>query len=86
MPHRRVDLWMDAVLLTVLRHWPERAPELFRRMGRALDGDEFARFLSGAADWPLRLKVIMAMPKAPFLRGLVRLLASSRPQRTAEVG
>ena len=86
MPHRRVDLWMDAVLLTVLRHWPERAPELFLRMGRALDGDEFARFLSGEADLPLRLKVIMAMPKAPFLRGLVRLLAGSRPQRTAEAG
>ena len=86
VPHRRVDLWMDAVLLTVLRHWPERAPELFLQMGRALDGDEFARFLSGEADWPLRLKVIMAMPKAPFLRGLVRLLAGSRPKRTAEAG
>ena len=86
VPHRRVDLWMDAVLLTVLRHWPERAPELFLRMARALDGDEFARFLSGEADWPLRLKVIMAMPKAPFLRGLIRLLAGSRPQRTAEAG
>ena len=86
VPHRRVDLWMDAVLLTVLRHWPERAPELFLRMGRALDGDEFARFLSGEADWPLRLKVIMAMPKAPFLRGLVRLLAGGRPHLTAEAG
>ena len=86
VPHRRVDLWMDTVLLTVLRHWPEWAPELFQRMGRALDGDEFARFLSGEADWPLRLKVIIAMPKAPFLRGLVRLLAGSRPERTAEVG
>ncbi len=86
VPHRRVDLRMDAVLLTVLRHWPERAPELFLRMGRALDGDEFARFLSSEADWPLRLKVIMAMPKALFLRGLVRLLAGSRPQRTAEAG
>ena len=86
MPHRRVDLWMDTVLLTVLRHWPERAPDLFLRMGRALDGDEFAQFLSGEADWPLRLKVIIAMPKAPFLRGLFCLLAGSRPKRAAEVG
>ena len=83
-PHRAVDLWMDAVLLTVLRHWPERAPELFLRMGRALDGDEFARFLSGEADWPLRLKVVMAMPKWPFLRGLLRLMAAGTPRRTAE--
>ena len=83
-PHKPVDLWMDAVLLSVLRHWPERAPELFLCMGRALDGDEFARFLSGEADWPLRLKVIMAMPKWPFLRGLMRLMADGSPRRTAE--
>ena len=83
-PHKPVDLWMDAVLLSVLRHWPERAPELFLRMGRALDGDEFARFLSGEADWPLRMKVIMAMPKWPFLRGLVRLMAGGTPRHAAE--
>ena len=83
-PHRSVDLWMDAVLLSVLRHWPERAPELFLRMGRALDGDEFARFLSGEADWPLRLKVVMAMPNWPFLRGLFRLMTGGSSYRTAE--
>ena len=84
VPHRRIDLWMDAVLLTVLRHWPERAPDLFLRMGRALQGDEFARFLGGEADWPLRLKVILAMPKWPFLRGLVRMLAGPRQAPVAE--
>jgi len=75
-PHMRVDLAMDAVLLTVLRHWPERAPELFLRMGKALTGDEFARFLNGEADWGLRLKVVMAMPKLPFLRGALRLVTN----------
>ena len=84
VPHRKIDLWMDAVLLTVLRHWPERAPELFLRMGRALDGDEFARFLGGEADWPLRLKVVMAMPKWPFLRGLVRMLGGTSRRPVAE--
>ncbi|MGC6454837.1 MAG: lycopene cyclase family protein [Candidatus Puniceispirillaceae bacterium] len=80
-PHKPVDLWMDAVLLSVLRHWPERAPALFLRMGRALNGDEFARFLSGEAGWSLRLKVIMAMPKWPFLRGLMKLMAGGSPYR-----
>jgi len=80
VPHHKVDLWMDAVLLSVLRHWPERAPDLFLRMGQALDGDEFARFLSGEADWPLRLKVIMAMPKWPFLCGLARMIAGANQQ------
>ena len=83
-PHKRIDLAMDAVLLTVLRHWPERAPDLFLRMGRALTGDEFARFLSGDADWALRLKVVMAMPKRPFIRGLLRLLAGGG--RTSQAG
>ena len=73
-PHQSIDLVMDAVLLTVLRHWPEQAPELFLRMGKALSGDEFARFLSGEAGWGLRLKVVMAMPKLPFLRGALRLV------------
>ena len=73
-PHQSIDLAMDAVLLTVLRHWPERAPDLFLRMGKALSGDEFARFLSGEAGWGLRLKVVMAMPKLPFLRGALRLV------------
>jgi lycopene beta-cyclase len=73
-PHRTIDLAMDAVLLTVLRHWPEQAPELFLRMAKALSGDEFARFLSGEAGWGLRLKVVMAMPKLPFLRGALRLV------------
>jgi lycopene beta-cyclase len=39
-----------------------------------LSGDEFARFLSGEAGWGLRLKVVMAMPKLPFLRGALRLV------------
>ena len=53
-------------------------------MGRALDGDEFARFLAGEADWPLRLKVVMAMPKWPFLRGLVRMLGGTSRRPVAE--
>ena len=84
-PHQRVDLWMDAVLLSVLRHWPETAPNLFLRMGRALSGDEFARFLSGEAGWGLRLKVVMAMPKWPFIRAVLRLVFSRRHMPSAQV-
>jgi lycopene beta-cyclase len=38
-------------------------------MAAALTGDEFAIFLSGEAGAKIWLKVIMAMPKQPFLRG-----------------
>ena len=82
-PHKGIDLAMDAVLLTVLCHWPETAPELFLRMGKALTGDEFVRFLNGEADWGLRLKVVMAMPKLPFLRGALRLVTNGRQAKHA---
>ena len=37
-----------------------------------LNGDEMARFMTGDADYLLRLKVIMAMPKYPFLKALIK--------------
>ncbi len=69
-PHKAVDVWMDAVLLTVLRNWPHQGPKLFARMAASLTADEFVRFMSGKANWRLRLKVIMAMPKLPFIKGV----------------
>jgi lycopene beta-cyclase len=73
-PHKLVDLWMDEVFITVLRHKPETAPELFLRVANALDGDQFALFLSGEAGWWLRFKVMIAMPKLIFIRTAVFLL------------
>jgi lycopene beta-cyclase len=73
-PHKLIDLWMDEVFITVLRHKPEMAPELFLKIASALDGDQFSLFLSGEAGWRLRLKVVMAMPKLLFIRALVFLL------------
>ena len=69
-PHKSVDVWMDSVLLTVLKNWPSQGPKLFGRMASALSGDEFVQFMSGQANWRLRFKVIMAMPKLPFIKGV----------------
>ncbi|NCF49009.1 MAG: lycopene cyclase [Bacteroidetes bacterium] len=83
VPHKSVDLWMDAVFLTVLRNWPDRAPDLFMRMARALSGDQFARFLSGEAGWALRLKVIIAMPKWLFICAVFSFAGlNGRPQQS----
>ena len=71
-PHRRLDLWMDSVMLTVLRHWPELGPKMFIRMSKALTGDQFVKFLSGDAGWWIRLKVIFSMPKFPFIKALTK--------------
>ena len=79
-PHKRVDVWMDSVLLTVLRHWPNQGPHLFVRMAQALTGEEFIRFMTGKANWRLRFKVMRAMPKIPFIRGFSRWIFS-RPRK-----
>lgn len=73
-PHKLVDLWMDEVFVTVLKHRPEVVPELFLNMAKVLNGDEFALFMSGNAGWWLRLKVVVAMPKLIFIKALVFLL------------
>ena len=79
-PHKRVDVWMDNVLLAVLRHWPQQGPILFGRMAQSLSGEEFIRFMSGKAGWGLRFKVMMAMPKLPFIRGVSKMMFS-RPRK-----
>lgn len=85
-PHKPVDLWMDEVFIAVLRYWPALAPALFLRMARALNGDEFALFLSGEANWVLRLKVIWVMPKWIFLKAVCRLMVGSTgPSATGPV-
>ena len=71
-PHKWIDLWMDDVFVNVMKDWPDAAPNIFIRMARGLDGDEFALFLSGEATWPLRLKVIFIMPKWIFIRSFTR--------------
>jgi len=70
-PHTPLDLWMDQVFLNVIRHHPALAPRLFHAMAKALTGDDMARFMSGDADHWLRLKVVMAMPKWPFLKAVL---------------
>ena len=71
-PHKNIDLWMDRIFLKVIRNNPKLAPRLFHDMAKALTGDDMARFMAGEADYLLRLKVIMAMPKWPFLIALIK--------------
>ncbi|MCH1480805.1 MAG: lycopene cyclase family protein [Candidatus Poseidoniaceae archaeon] len=84
-PHKRLDLWMDSVLLTVLRHWPQHGPNLFSSMARTLTGDQFVKFLSGDAGWWIRLKVIFSMPKIPFLKALTKRAFTRKKVSTAVV-
>ena len=54
----------------VIRHNPEKAAELFAQIAFALNGDEFARFMSGLADFKIYAKLVTAMPTGLFLNAL----------------
>ena len=77
-PISRFDLFLDRIFLHVIRHHPERAAELFTRIASALSGDEFARFMSGLADFSIYAKLITAMPKGLFLNALWNICVMGR--------
>lgn len=77
-PHRRVDLWMDRVFLSVLETNTRKSPDLFMKMAAALTGDEFATFMSGIARPKTYLKVILAMPKWIFIKAALLSLTKGR--------
>ena len=77
-PHRQIDKWLDRVFLGVLKAHPEATPDLFLRMGRALTGDELAKFMSGFADVSIYAKLILAMPKRMFIRQIVPAFTRNR--------
>ena len=62
----------------MLKHWPEYGARIFLGMGKALNGEQFAKFLSGDAGWWIRLKVIFAMPKWPFIKALTKNILPTR--------
>jgi len=67
MPISQFDMFLDRIFLHVIRHHPQQAANLFARIATALSGDEFARFMSGLADFTIYAKLIAAMPKGLFL-------------------
>ena len=84
-PHKRIDLWMDSVFLTVLRHWPEHGPNMFLRMGKALSGDQFVKFMSGDAGWWIRLRVIFANAQMAVYQGSLQAHLPTRKTTNAAV-
>ena len=77
-PHRWFDLWMDKVFLSVLETNPQKSPKLFIKMAAALNGDEFASFMSGIARPKTYLKVILSMPKWIFIKSAIFILMKGR--------
>jgi lycopene beta-cyclase len=63
---------MDRVFNGVLLSRPDLAVDIFMSTGRALNGDQFARFMLGSASLWEWIKVIFAMPKRVFIRQVWR--------------
>ena len=68
MPISNKLVFMDRLFNRVLIKHPELAVDLFMQMANSLDGDQFARFMTGSASLAEWGKVILAMPKLPFMR------------------
>ena len=68
------------IFIKGLRINPLSAPQIFTRMAGNLSGDEFAKFLSGEANFKLWLKVIFAMPKIPFMKATFEILKGTNPK------
>jgi lycopene beta-cyclase len=64
---------MDRLFLDVLRHHPERGPELFMRLFSRAATPRIVRFLSDRATLVDRVAVAASLPTGLFLRQLMRL-------------
>ncbi|MEM7493512.1 MAG: lycopene cyclase family protein [Pseudomonadota bacterium] len=70
-PGSRLERKMDAIFLAALTRSPQAASDWFASLAGNLSGDEFGRFMSQSPSLDLWLKVISALPKAPFVRALL---------------
>ena len=67
-------LYLDRIFLYVLRYYPDIAPDMFMRLAKALNAQQFAYFMNHQAGFTIWFKVIRAMPKIPFIKALFRSL------------
>ena len=68
MPISNKLVFMDRLFNRVLITHPDLAVGLFMQMAGSLNGEQFARFMTGRASLAEWAKVILAMPKMPFMR------------------
>ena len=66
--HNNIDLFLDKIFINVITEYPLLAPQIFSSLARILDGDEMAKFMSGHASLLTTCKIIISMPKIPFIK------------------
>ena len=66
--HNNIDLFLDKIFINVINEYPLLAPKIFSGLARILNGDEMAKFMSGHASLLTTCKIIISMPKIPFIK------------------
>ena len=58
---------MDKIFVNYLEN-NDKSDEIFMKMAKRLNGEEFSSFMMGHATFITKLKIIFAMPKIGFIR------------------
>ena len=78
---RRYDL-LDGVFLNFMLEQPERCPAVYYRMFSNVPSDSLIRFLTEKSSPADDLKLVMAMPKTPFIGSALRRIFGAGPPST----
>ncbi len=80
-PPKRVEAvryeLLDKVFLRFMEQHPEKCPEVYLRMFTGLPPDMLVRFLTEKSTLSDDLRLVLAMPKLPFLKIALRMVAQS---------
>ncbi len=72
--HNNIDLFLDKIFINVIINYPLLAPKIFSGLARILNGDEMAKFMSGYASLITTCKIIISMPKIPFIKSFFHVV------------
>lgn len=66
--------WFDRVFLNFLRRFPKKCPTVFYQMFARVPSDSLIRFLSDRSSISDELRLILALPKSPFVWVVIHML------------
>ncbi|MAW33381.1 MAG: hypothetical protein CMK56_03105 [Proteobacteria bacterium] len=78
---QKIQNFMDEVFLIVLKNYPKATVDTLLRLGKQLDPDTFARFMSDRAKLTDLIKVILACPKFIMTSQAINLIVKHRVKK-----
>ena len=71
--HSLVSRWMDNIFVDFIEH-SKNSELVFINLAKNLTGLEFSSFMMGVANFKTKIKIILAMPKIPFIKSMFRVI------------